>query len=64
MNIIVLILVALMGLASSVNAAGFRLAEQDAKANGMANSFVAVADNASAPPLSPTWKAPMCPWAP
>jgi len=48
MNIIVLILVALMGLASSVNAAGFRLAEQDAKANGMANSFVAVADNASA----------------
>jgi long-chain fatty acid transport protein len=37
-----------MGLASSVNAAGFRLSEQDAKANAMGNSFVAVADNASA----------------
>jgi long-chain fatty acid transport protein len=37
-----------MGLASSVNAAGFRLSEQDAEANGMGNSFVAVADNASA----------------
>ena len=47
-NIIVLLLVGLMGLASSVNAAGFRLSEQDAKANGMGNSFVAVADNASA----------------
>ncbi len=47
-NIIALILVGLMGLASSVNAAGFRLSEQDAKANGMGNSFVAVADNASA----------------
>ncbi|MCM2268122.1 MAG: OmpP1/FadL family transporter [Elusimicrobiales bacterium] len=48
MNIIVLILVALMGLASSVNAAGFRLADQDAKATGMANAYTAVADNASA----------------
>lgn len=48
MNIIVLILVALMGLASSVNAAGFRLADQDAKATGMGNAFTAVADNASA----------------
>ena len=47
-NTIVLILVALMALASNVNAAGFRLAEQDAKATGMGNSFVAVADNASA----------------
>ena len=37
-----------MAMASSVNAAGFRLAEQDAKATGMGNSFVAVADNASA----------------
>ena len=48
MNIIVLILVALMGLASSVNAAGFRLADQDAKATGMGNAYTAVADNASA----------------
>lgn len=48
MNIIVLILVGLMGLASSVNAAGFRLADQDAKATGMANAYTAVADNASA----------------
>ncbi len=47
-NIIVLLLVGLMGLASSVNAAGFRLAEQDAKATGMGNAFTAVADNASA----------------
>jgi long-chain fatty acid transport protein len=47
-NIMVLLLVGLMGLASNVNAAGFRLSEQDAKANGMGNSFVAVADNASA----------------
>ncbi len=47
-NIIVLLLVGLMAMASSVNAAGFRLSEQDAKANGMGNSFVAVADNASA----------------
>jgi long-chain fatty acid transport protein len=37
-----------MAMASGVNAAGFRLSEQDAKANGMGNSFVAVADNASA----------------
>jgi long-chain fatty acid transport protein len=37
-----------MGLASSVNAAGFRLADQDAKATGMGNAFTAVADNASA----------------
>ena len=47
-NILVLIVAVLMGLAGSVNAAGFRLAEQDAKATGMGNSFVAVADNASA----------------
>jgi long-chain fatty acid transport protein len=37
-----------MGLAGSVNAAGFRLADQDAKATGMANAFTSVADNASA----------------
>ena len=47
-NILVLMLVGLMAMASGVNAAGFRLSEQDAKANGMGNSFVAVADNASA----------------
>jgi long-chain fatty acid transport protein len=47
-NIIVLALAGLMALESGVNAAGFRLAEQDAKATGMGNSFVAVADNASA----------------
>jgi len=47
-NILVLILTVLMGLAGSVNAAGFRLAEQDAKATGMGNAFTAVADNASA----------------
>ncbi|MCX5786502.1 MAG: outer membrane protein transport protein [Elusimicrobia bacterium] len=33
---------------SSAYAAGFRLSEQDAKANGMGNAFVAAADNASA----------------
>ncbi|MHB0995896.1 MAG: OmpP1/FadL family transporter [Elusimicrobiales bacterium] len=47
-NIIVLIVAVLMGLAGSVNAAGFRLADQDAKATGMANAFTSVADNASA----------------
>ena len=47
-NIIVLALVGFMAMASGANAAGFRLSEQDAKANGMGNSFVAVADNASA----------------
>ena len=47
-NIIVLIVAVLMGLAGSVNAAGFRLADQDAKATGMANAFNSVADNASA----------------
>jgi len=35
-------------MAGNAGAAGFRLAEQDAKANGMGNSFVAVADNAAA----------------
>ncbi len=47
-NIIALVLVGLMAMASSVNAAGFRLSEQDTKANGMGNAFTAVADNASA----------------
>ena len=47
-NITVLLLAGLMAMAGNVNAAGFRLAEQDAKATGMGNSFVAVADNASA----------------
>jgi len=35
-------------LASNAFSAGFRLSEQSAKANGMGNSFVAVADDASA----------------
>ncbi|OGR98078.1 MAG: hypothetical protein A2016_02575 [Elusimicrobia bacterium GWF2_62_30] len=35
-------------MAGNAGAAGFRLAEQDAKANGMGNAFTAVADNASA----------------
>jgi long-chain fatty acid transport protein len=47
-NIIVLLLVGLMAMASSVNAAGFRLSDQDVKASAMGDSFVAVADNASA----------------
>ena len=47
-NILVLVVAVLMGLAGSVNAAGFRLSEQDAKTNGMGNAAVAVADNASA----------------
>ena len=47
-NLSVLIIAAIMALSSNLNAAGFRLAEQDAKATGMGNSFVAVADNASA----------------
>ncbi len=47
-NLTVLIIAAIMALGSNLNAAGFRLGEQDAKANAMGNSFVAVADNASA----------------
>jgi len=47
-NIIALTLVGLTAMAGGVNAAGFRLSEQDAKANGMGNAFTAVADNASA----------------
>ncbi|OGR66470.1 MAG: hypothetical protein A2X30_04785 [Elusimicrobia bacterium GWB2_63_16] len=47
-NIIVLVVAVLMGLAGSVNAAGFRLSEQDARANGMGNAAVAVSDNPSA----------------
>ena len=35
-------------MAGNAGAAGFRLAEQDAAATGMGNSFTAVADNASA----------------
>ncbi|OGS60276.1 MAG: hypothetical protein A3J79_07630 [Elusimicrobia bacterium RIFOXYB2_FULL_62_6] len=35
-------------IAAGAQASGFRLSEQDAAANGMGNSFVAVADNASA----------------
>ncbi|OGS12369.1 MAG: hypothetical protein A2234_04350 [Elusimicrobia bacterium RIFOXYA2_FULL_58_8] len=38
----------ILAMAGNAGAAGFRLAEQDAKATGMGNSFVAVADNASA----------------
>ncbi len=41
-------LLGIMVLAGSAKASGFRLSEQDAKANGMGNSFTAVADNASA----------------
>lgn len=37
-----------LALAGSVNAAGFRLSEQDARANGMGNTGVAVADNPAA----------------
>ncbi|MFA6434544.1 MAG: outer membrane protein transport protein [Elusimicrobiales bacterium] len=47
-NSLVLILAAVMALGSNLNAAGFRLSEQDAKAAGMGNAFTAVADNASA----------------
>ena len=47
-NIIVLVVAVLMGLAGSANAAGFRLSEQDARANGMGNTAVAVADNPAA----------------
>jgi len=47
-NIIVLVVAVLMGLAGSANAAGFRLSEQDARANGMGNTAVAVSDNPSA----------------
>jgi len=37
-----------MAIAGNVSASGFRLAEQDAKANGMGNAAVAVADNPAA----------------
>lgn len=37
-----------LALAGSANAAGFRLSEQDARANGMGNTGVAVADNPAA----------------
>lgn len=47
-NLSVLIIAVIIALSSDLNAAGFRLAEQDAKATGMGNAFVAVADNASA----------------
>lgn len=44
-----IILAAVLALsAAGAQAAGFRLTEQDAAANGMGNSFVAVANNASA----------------
>ncbi|MEI7529782.1 MAG: outer membrane protein transport protein [Elusimicrobiota bacterium] len=42
------ILAIVLAMAGNAGAAGYRLAEQDAKATGMGNSFVAVADNASA----------------
>jgi len=42
------ILAVVLAMAGNAGAAGFRLSEQDAKATGMGNSFVAVADNASA----------------
>lgn len=48
MKISASVVAVIVGAAVSANAAGFRLAEQDAKANGMGNAFVAVADNASA----------------
>lgn len=47
-KITAVLLTGLLGLAGSAGAAGFRLSEQDAKANGMGNSFVAAADNAAA----------------
>ena len=47
-NLSVLVIAAIIALGSNLNAAGFRLSEQDAKATGMGNSFVAVADDASA----------------
>lgn len=48
MKISALAAAAVMGMAVGANAAGFRLAEQDAKATAMGDSFVAVADNPSA----------------
>lgn len=45
---IAVLMLALIGLAGNAGAAGFRLSEQDAKATGMANAFVAVADDAAA----------------
>lgn len=47
-NIIVLVVAVLMGLAGSANAAGFRQANQSASANGMGTAFTAVANDASA----------------
>lgn len=47
-KIMVLLIAGLMAMAGNVSAAGFRLAEQDAKANGMGNAAVAVVDNPSA----------------
>jgi long-chain fatty acid transport protein len=44
----VLLVVGLMAMAGTVSAAGFRLAEQDSRANGMGNAAVAVVDNPSA----------------
>ncbi len=48
MKISALAAAAVIGMAVGANAAGFRLAEQDAKATAMGDSFVAVADNPSA----------------
>ena len=44
----IVIFAAALAMAGNAGAAGFRLAEQDAKANGMGNAFTAVADNAAA----------------
>ena len=48
MNARIIAIAILVAVAGNAYPAGFRLAEQDAKANGMGNAFVAVADNASA----------------
>lgn len=48
MKISVLAITALMGMAVSANAAGFRQANQSAAANGIGNAFTAVANDASA----------------
>ena len=48
MNARIIAIAILVAIAGNAYPAGFRLAEQDAKANGMGNAFVAVADNASA----------------
>jgi long-chain fatty acid transport protein len=47
-NLSVLVIATIAALGTNLNAAGFRLSDQDAKATGMGGSFVAVADNASA----------------